>query len=106
MRTRAAVVLALAVGGCAGTDTAPRYQDPYALDYGFRYGIYDYHYGDDDIDIDRPDRPRPPPGYDRPRPSNPIAQPPTAGGNYGRGMGARSGGGFGGGGRGGGGGRR
>jgi hypothetical protein len=77
MRRSALIMLAVALGlaGCEGGGAYyggyGYYDDPFydPWDYGFRYGVYDTH-EDIDVDIDRPDRERPPEFErpDRPRP--------------------------------------
>ena len=63
----------LILAGCDSSGRSSSYSVNY-YDHGFRYGIYDEHY-DVDVDIDRPDRPRPPPGVEPGRPRPPVARP-------------------------------
>ena len=86
----AAALAALALSGCAGGSSGPAYPPGY-WDYGFRYSIYEHHY-DGDITINRPDRPRPPPGVAPGRPTTlPARTTPRSygGGRMGGGRGGR-----------------
>jgi hypothetical protein len=83
MRRCALIMLATALGlaACASGGVYyggyGYYDDPFydPWDYGFRYGVYDTH-EDIDVDIDRPDRERPP-DFDRPdRPRPPAGSLP------------------------------
>jgi hypothetical protein len=116
MRARGGILLASVLGLAAcgsGGGGGGTYYDPFydPWDDSFRYGIYEGY--DDDIDIDRPDRPpRPtqlPSGF-TPPPAGIGAGGGVDGGRFaggGRSFGGGGGGGFGGGGSfGGGGGRR
>jgi hypothetical protein len=66
--------LILVLSACDGVWVGYGGYDPYYYDYGFRHGIYDVHH-DIDVDINRPDRPRPPPGAKPERPRPPAARP-------------------------------
>ncbi|WP_455374482.1 hypothetical protein [Limibacillus halophilus] len=67
-------LMALVLAACTGAYVSYGGYYPYGYDYGFRYGIYDVHH-DIDVDVNRPDRPRPPPGYKPDRPRPPVARP-------------------------------
>lgn len=95
LRTIGWVALALMAGACTTGSVGVGYAPGY-WDYGFRYSVYDHHYDHDvNIDINRPDRPRPPPGLGPNRPTTlPARVPPRshAGGMH-RGGGRAHGGG-------------
>ncbi len=71
-----ALLTFLAACETGGGSVSYRYGSPYYYDWGFRYGVYDVHH-DVDVDVNLPDRPRPPPGWRPDRPNRPGTGPGT-----------------------------